>query len=86
MFRLRVLLMLVPVLLVVTIAVAIDQKYGFLYAALMVLVAQTILQASYFVGLVLAAATSPAEQRRDSDYTELRTRSASSRRGPFHGF
>ena len=86
MFRLRVLLTLVAALLVATIAVAIDSRYSFLGTALMILAAQTILQASYFLGLVLAALIAPAEQRHDSDYAELRPGSAAGRRGPFHGF
>jgi hypothetical protein len=88
MFRLRVLLTLVAVLLVTTILVSIKSGFGFPGTALAIMVAQTILQGSYFLGLVLAAIASAAgrEHRRRSDYSTLRARSATGRRRPFHGF
>ena len=86
MFRLRVLLTLVAALLLASIMVTVKSGYGFLGTALTIMVAQTILQTSYFLGLVLAAVISSAEQRRRSDYTALRPGPAAGRRGPFHGF
>jgi hypothetical protein len=88
MFRLRVLLTLVAILLVTTTLVSIKSGFGFLGTALAIMVAQTILQASYFLGLVLAAIVSAAgrEQRRRPDYSTLRPDSATGRRRPFHGF
>jgi hypothetical protein len=85
MFRLRVLLMLVAALPVAATMVAVKSGYGFLGTALTILVAQTILQASYFLGLAVMAMTSSVgrEQRRSSDYA-LRPGSATGgRRGPF---
>jgi hypothetical protein len=55
-FRLRVLLALVALLLVVSIAFAVGHGFGFLNTALTILIAQTILQTSYFLGLVISAA------------------------------
>src|SRR5215470_4755634 len=74
MFRLRVLLALVAALLVAAIMVAVESGYGLLGTALTVLIAQTILQGSYFLGLVLATIIPLAgrEQQRRSDYPTLR--------------
>jgi hypothetical protein len=54
-FRLRVLLTLVALLLVVSIAFAVSQGFSFLNTALTILIAQTIFQTSYFLGLVVTA-------------------------------
>ena len=88
MFRLRVLLTLIAVLLVITILVSIRSGFGFPGTALAIMVAQTILQGSYFLGLVLAAIASAVgrEHRRRSNYSALRPGSATGRRRPFHGF
>ena len=51
-FRLRVLLTLVGVLLLLSIAFSLSQGFSFLQTALTIIVAQTILQGSYFLGLV----------------------------------
>jgi hypothetical protein len=51
-FRLRVLLTLVGVLLVVSIAFALSHGFSFLQTALAIFVAQAIFQATYFLGLV----------------------------------
>ena len=54
-FRLRVLLTLVALLLVVSIGFAVSHGFSFLNTALTILIAQTIFQTSYFVGLVVSA-------------------------------
>ena len=51
-FRLRVLLTLVGALLILSIAFSLSQGFSFLQTALTIIVAQTILQGSYFLGLV----------------------------------
>lgn len=88
MFRLQVLLALVALLFLASVAVAVGSGFGFLKTLLTVLVAQTILQTSYFLGLVVAAIFSSAghQQRIRSDYTALRPRSAAARRRTSHGF
>ena len=88
MFRLRVLLTFVALLFLGSIAVAVDSGFGFLKTLLTILAAQTILQTSYFVGLVVAAIFSSAghQQRIRSDYGAVRARSAAPRRGTSHGF
>jgi hypothetical protein len=55
MFRTRVLLAIVALLLLVSVGVAVSSGFSFLNTALTILIAQTILQASYFLGLVVAA-------------------------------
>ena len=55
MFRTRILLAIVALLLLVSVGFAVSSGYSFLNTALTVLIAQTILQASYFLGLVVAA-------------------------------
>jgi hypothetical protein len=54
MFRTRVLLSLVALLLLVSAAVAVGRGFSFLNTALTIMIAQTILQTSYFLGLVAA--------------------------------
>jgi hypothetical protein len=54
-FRLRVLLTLVALLLVVSIAFAVSHGFSFLNTALTILIAQTVFQTSYFLGLVVTA-------------------------------
>jgi len=54
MFRIRVLLLIVALLLLVSVVVAVSSGFSFLNTALTILIAQTILQASYFLGLVAA--------------------------------
>jgi hypothetical protein len=51
-FRFRVLLILVGVLLLVSIAFSFGHGFSFLETALTILVAQTIFQGTYFIGLV----------------------------------
>jgi hypothetical protein len=88
MFRLRVLLALVALLFLASVAVGVGSGFGFLKTLLTVLAAQTILQTSYFLGLVVAAIFSSAghQQRVRSDYAALRPRSAEGRRRTSHGF
>jgi cytochrome c biogenesis factor len=50
-FQLRGLLLAVCLLFLVTIAVAITRRYDFLQTSFAVLAAQSVFQASYFVGL-----------------------------------
>jgi hypothetical protein len=73
-FRLRVLLTLVALLLVVSIAFAVSHGFSFLNTALTILVAQTIFQTSYFLGLVISAV-----------FHRLVARSASARATPPSG-
>ena len=54
MFPIRVLLSLVALLLPVSVGVAASRGFGFLSTALTIMIAQTILQTSYFLGLVAA--------------------------------
>jgi hypothetical protein len=55
-FRMRVLLLVVALLLVVSVAFAVSEGFSFLNAALLILIAQTVFQTSYFLGLVATAA------------------------------
>jgi hypothetical protein len=61
-FRLKVLLPIIGVLLLASIAFSLVAGYSFLDAASTMLVAQTILQGSYFVGLLLRAAFTAAHR------------------------
>jgi hypothetical protein len=54
-FRLKVLLSILAMLLVVSIGFSVDRGFSFLDTALTIMVVQTILQASYFLGLVIRA-------------------------------
>jgi hypothetical protein len=54
MFRTRVLLSLVALLLPISVGFAASRGFGFLNTALTIMIAQTILQTSYFLGLVAA--------------------------------
>lgn len=54
-FRLRILLSILAVLLVVSIVFAFARGFTFLDTALTIMAAQTIVQASYFLGLVVRA-------------------------------
>jgi predicted membrane protein len=88
MLRLRVLLSLVALLFVVSTVAAAANGYSALMTALTVLAAQTILQVSYFLGLVIAAVfPSAAHARRISaGYATLPPESATGRRKIYHGF
>jgi hypothetical protein len=54
-FQLRGLLSIVPLLFIASIAFAITREYGFLKTVFTVFAAQTVFQASYFIGLVSLA-------------------------------
>ena len=56
MFRLKVLLTFVGLLLVFSVAFSLNHGFTFLEAALTILVAQSILQGTYFLGLVAKSA------------------------------
>jgi hypothetical protein len=51
-FRFKVLLTFVGLLLIFSVAASLDRGFTFLETALTVMVAQTILQGTYFLGLV----------------------------------
>lgn len=59
-FRLRALLPILGLLLLVSIVVSLARGFGFLDVALTVIAAQAIVQASYFLGLVIRAFLSAA--------------------------
>lgn len=65
-FQLRGLLLAVCLLFLVTIAVAITWGYGFLLTLFAVLVAQSVFQASYFVGLAALSSFHRLLERRPS--------------------
>lgn len=54
-FRLKILLSIIALLLVVSIAFSLGHGFTFLDTALTIMGAQTILQGSYFLGLVIRA-------------------------------
>jgi hypothetical protein len=54
-FRLKVLLLILAVLLLVSIVFSVSRGFGFLDTALTIMVVQTVLQGSYFLGLVARA-------------------------------
>jgi hypothetical protein len=54
MFRTKLLLLIVALLVPVSVGVAADHGFGLLGVALTIMIAQTIFQASYFLGLVVA--------------------------------
>lgn len=51
-FRLRYLLVVLALLLVLSLAFSVSREFSFLETALTIMAAQTITQASYFLGLV----------------------------------
>ena len=55
MFRIRVLLPILLLLLIASIAFSMVQGFSFLEGALVVFLAQTIIQVSYFLGLIAHA-------------------------------
>jgi hypothetical protein len=54
-FRLKILLSILGLLLVASVGFSVDRGFSFLDTALTIMVVQTILQASYFLGLVIRA-------------------------------
>jgi hypothetical protein len=57
-FRLKVLLPILALLLVVSVCFSLARSLGFLDTALTIVVAQTIVQGGYFLGLVIRAVLS----------------------------
>jgi hypothetical protein len=64
MFRLKILLSAVALLLVVSMVFSLSHGFGFLHTALTIMAAQTILQGSYFLGLVIRAVFAAAHRMR----------------------
>ena len=69
MFRTRVLLAIVALLLPVSVGVAASRGFSFLGTALIIMIAQTILQTSYFLGLLAADSFHRLVGRRSSART-----------------
>jgi hypothetical protein len=87
MFRVRVLLTIVALLLLVSVAFAVSAGFSFLNTALTVMVAQTIFQTSYFLGLVVAAFSHRlAAGNKSAEVTAPSDRAQAPRRGTAHGF
>jgi len=63
-FRLKILLSILALLLLVSIMFSVGSGFGFLETALTIMVGQTILQASYFLGLVIRAVFSSTHHMR----------------------
>jgi len=63
-FRIKVLLAIVALLVVVSVVVSVAQDFSFLETALLIMVAQSIVQASYFLGLVMRAFFCDAQRTR----------------------
>jgi hypothetical protein len=63
-FRLKILLPFIAFLLVVSVIFAVTREFTFLETALTIMAAQTILQASYFMGLLTRAFFTPAHRPR----------------------
>ena len=61
-FRLKILLSILALLLVVSVVFSVGRGCSFLDTALTIMVVQTILQASYFLGLVIRAAFTSAHR------------------------
>jgi hypothetical protein len=65
-FRLKMLLPIVALLLMLSIAFSLARRFSFLDTALTVIVAQAILQGSYFLGLVIRAVFTAAHRMRSA--------------------
>jgi hypothetical protein len=63
-FRLKTLLPILGLLLIVSIAFSLAHGFTFLDAVLTVMAAQSIVQASYFLGLVVRALVAAAQRTR----------------------
>ena len=63
-FRLKILLPVLALLLVVSVVFSLERGFGFLDTALTIMDVQTILQASYFLGLVIRAVLTAAHRMR----------------------
>ena len=64
MFRLKILLPVLGLLLVVSVVFSLERGFSFLDTALTIIVVQTILQGSYFLGLVIRAVFTAAHRMR----------------------
>jgi hypothetical protein len=63
-FRLRILLSILALLLVASIVFSVARGFGFLDTALIIMAVQTIVQSSYFLGLVVRAVLTAAQRAR----------------------
>jgi hypothetical protein len=63
-FRLKILLPVLGLLLIVSVAFSLERGFSFLDTALTIVVVQTILQGSYFLGLVIRAVFTAAHRMR----------------------
>jgi hypothetical protein len=63
-FRLKILLSILALVLVITIVFSVTRGFTFLDTALTIMAAQTIVQTSYFLGLVLRAVLTAAHRMR----------------------
>jgi hypothetical protein len=63
-FRLKILLPVLALLLVVSVVFSLGRGFGFLDTALTIMFVQTILQASYFLGLVIRAVVTGTHRMR----------------------
>ncbi len=63
-FRLRILLLILALVLVVTVVFSVNRGFSFLDTALTIMAAQSIVQASYFLGLVVRAVAAAAYRMR----------------------
>jgi hypothetical protein len=63
-FRLRILLSILALLLVASIVFSVARGFGFLDTALIIMAAQSIVQSSYFLGLVVRAVLTAAQRTR----------------------
>jgi hypothetical protein len=63
-FRLKILLLILALLLVVSVVFCVTRGFSFLDTALMIMLAQTIVQSSYFLGLVVKAVFTATYQMR----------------------
>jgi hypothetical protein len=63
-FRLKILLPVLGLLLIVSVAFSLERGFSFLDTALTIMVVQTILQGGYFLGLVIRAVFTAAHRMR----------------------
>jgi hypothetical protein len=63
-FRLKILLSILALVLVITVVFSLTRGFTFLDTALTIMAAQTIVQTSYFLGLVLRAVLTAAHRMR----------------------
>ena len=63
-FRLKILLPVLGLLLIVSVVFSLDRGFSFLDTALTIIVVQAILQGSYFLGLVIRAVFTSAYRMR----------------------